>query len=305
MRRLLPATMIVLTSCATAPEPAEPALVGDLAVEGKVAHFPASTVAQNDAAAIRQAVRSRCNGSCEKVYVDVDPGATLEGVRVAVEALSVIEPPPRLVLLPPTAREIELVWGGSCAVGAEVRENGIWVVVDGELAEADAVCREWTATACRAADGRYDWARLRTIVSEARRKLSRNAPEAICAELHPGATGADVEALHESVASAPIQLGDVAVPEARIPEETVQRAVKRLRGDFDWCFQQVEEAAPPSDVRVQVMVASDGAVTRAAVLEGIRTTTAFERCIEDIAEKLEFGPLESDGAAVVTFELPL
>jgi hypothetical protein len=280
------------TSCATAKK-TELTLAGPMTVDGNTIHFPAATAADSDGESLGEAMRTACDPRCDRVFVDVAPDTSQETLDKVVTAAQTVDPLPRLTLIPPSTKPLELSLASpvatECAAVASIQEDGIYVAFEGVPATPDDTCDNWTASVCRSEEGEYDWPRLRTILG--------NIDE-VCVHSEIASTGTALDAVNESLLRPHVRLVGSMSFQGTLPDDAAEKALAARQNDIDWCYRQVLDDVPPSEVKLRVLVDADGEVARAKVVKAVRGTPQFEECIEDVAQKLEF----DEPGGVVTFE---
>jgi hypothetical protein len=276
-------------SCATGKQDT-PQIIGPKEVTGSAVRFAATTVAASPNAALVEAIKTSCGGPCARVFVDIDRATPPDVFRKIARVTGSLQSPPRLSLLPPSGNPIELAVDGSeCPATVAVESDGIYVQVEGELVTPDDTCDNWMATVCRGDDGEYDWPRLRSVVGD---------PAELCVHFGIEEAGTVFDALNEAALRPMVRLVGPIEVEGTLSDEGAAKGIRGGRADFSWCFQQVLEDVPPSDVVLKLLVEADGGVARADVVDSVRGTPQFEDCIEDAAMKLRFGA--PGGLVVVT-----
>ena len=277
-----------MLACSGGQRTQEYPLSGPIEVDGTNLHLPPATVANSTVDSLREAVKTACDGPCERVFVPVGPGTSPVVLEKFTAAATGHAHQPYVHAVPPSGDLIDIVAPTDCRTKIFIEEDAGYVESDGSAARPDITCDRWDATVCRDADGRYDWPRLRTVVGDV---------EPVCVALADGTSGAELVSIFDVLRKPDMSVIDeTRSASAAVSGDAVQKKVKAQRGDTDWCFRQVLEETKPSDVAARLAIDASGDVVRTEIT-GTRTTPQFERCIEEVLEKMEFAV---SGAAAVT-----
>ncbi len=290
MRTLL-AISLLCTGCATGkPAPGVPNAV----VEDTFLRFSAADAAAASDDDLRASMSNACSGPCDHVYMAFDATTPVDVLQRVVTTATTVQPLPRVYLVPPSGKRIELVLAQApCSYELTVHATGADVIRDGERLAADTTCAQWNAAICRGEDQIYDWPRLRSELG---------AIDELCVALSPEAV-AELPTIHAMLRQPRVHFVPPKSDTAAIGEDSLTAVIKSGGPDLQWCLDgEVAEELVPMQATLRLAVHTDGRVTRAEVVDATRTTAQFETCIADVASKWQF---PSPGSAATIVEIPL
>lgn len=293
--RLFSIALCWLAACATSSKAEEP-LSGPIDVRGSAIQLPSATAAASSEAALRDAMLTACEGPCDRAFLVLTAETSSETVAKVIAAARGLSTPPVVALLPPSDKPIAVSLVRSspaqCPTTVSIEPDGISVAFAGEPAKPDRTCDDWTSIVCRTDEG-YDWPRLRTVVGDV---------DGVCVHLGIDAVGDELDALNDALLRPTVQFVGPIELRGTLPDGAAADQIAAAQRDFDWCFRQVLDDTPPSDVRVRLLVDEGGEVARAEVVKSVRGTPQFEECVEDAATKLRFS--EPGGLVVLEADVP-